>query len=123
MEDLRFLGNLRDDALQSARDTEAAIAQGYRLHQSCKEIYVPSTSECHTDIEGVTRCTQSSEKETVCEDLPVAIDGTLEKEKLKNYQDSHKQYSHRFNKKMRECKLYVRPLSAQEAFDYYQRVR
>ena len=121
--EVHSLKSMKEQAEAGVNETEAVIAQGYRLHQSCRQVYVPTVSGCVTTIGGATTCTHSSKKETVCEDVPVAIDGALEKEKLRKYRSAYKNYSAKLTKKMNACIARVRVLSVQEAFDYYERVR
>lgn len=126
------------EAKQSAVvETEAALRQGYRIHRHCEEqlVTIPSyikneKSECSTDAEGVETCTTTYNREdseveyrTICSEIPVAIDGAFEKEKLQEYRSALQSQKKEVANLYDSCYRKVKPLGADQAFDYYQSIK
>ena len=114
-------------------DTEQAISLGYRLHRSCRYIPATRTTEerCTTekaekeDEEDVKVCkeTVKVEREEVCQDVPVVVDGASERQKLKDYRAELRQLEIQLGKEFDACHNTVRGMSAERAFDYYKQTR
>lgn len=108
-------------------ETENVIARGYRLHRSCEFVPVTVSKEerCKTNKDGEKVCKETSDLKhaEVCKDLPVAIDGQFEREKLSEYRGRHRSLEAEYNRSYDACFAQVRPMSAQQAFDYFQSVK
>ncbi len=117
---VKRLDALRRDASSQLRDTESALARGYRIHNSCRQqpFVIPSAT-CGSD----GNCTAKAETvfRTVCEDLPVAIDGQLEQDKLSLLHDRLADIEADLHHNFASCSAEVSDLTAQQAFDYHQR--
>lgn len=99
-------------------ETETALADGYKTHESCKEVpsYIPIThckdNSCKTTTETIF--------DTICETIPVAIDADLEKEKVKRYESRLSFLEKKHAKEYGKCRRYVLGLDAKAAFHYYK---
>ncbi len=143
--EVRRLDSDLDSLEIDIKDTQKALRQGYRVHQSCKTVLVPDTQECTTTqsaspgtagtvsittsitasvtTTGTIKCKNKTKEKRICDDIPVAIDGNLEKEKLAGYQDSYDYYRDELSYIYEECEADVQNLSAEGAFRYYERVQ
>ena len=121
--EVRKLSSRTDDALQLMRESEEVVQRGYRVHKSCKKIPYFTEENCSFSEEGVLTCKKKKEYETVCEEVPVAIDADLEKEKLRSHERDYEEYGRLLREKVTQCRDHVQDLGAEEAFDYYQRVK
>ena len=109
-------------------ETSSAIAAGYRLHRSCKQVPVTRTTEerCTTeknkDGEDVKVCKETAKisHEQVCEDVPVTIDGAFERQKLADYRADLRGLEGEWSRAFDSCFDEVRGMSAERAFDFYQ---
>lgn len=124
--EVKYLTKKVNENYDAITDTEAAIGRGYRLHESCKEVTIirPDVQECHV-VKDELKCVEKDEKETqtVCEDIPVAIDGELEERKLRRYERDYDDFSAQLDRQIAACRAEVKRLGADAAFDYYQSVR
>ena len=110
-----------------AAEIRQVLDRGYRLHESCRtveaskapELACPSRSVRHGD----TRCSkeQGGKYKRICRDIPVSIDGALEKEKLANHEMQLQVRAIDKQRFYQRCHAEVVTLSAEQAFDYYQR--
>ena len=65
--EIKNLSSNKNSAYQAIEKTTEVIARGYRIHESCKDVPVPSTESCYY-IGDTLHCTQSNKYVTVCED-------------------------------------------------------
>ncbi len=109
-------------------DIEHALSTGYRYHSFCKQVPVVEESEevCEDEIRSPTltvkKCkTKSSiHHKTVCEETPVVIDRTLERENLREYRREASDLNSRYNREFNICHTKVRKMTAAEAFEYHE---
>ena len=112
-------------------DTEYAIARGYRLHRSCRRVpTVVSTEErCRTETDEAGAATRVCKEESqlshteICEDVPISIDGDLERAKLADYESDLRALQRRVDDEFNTCHGAVRAMSPTRAFEYYESVR
>lgn len=110
-----------------ADEAEDAIAVGYRLREFCKEVpLVTSTEEvCETDKDGKKICKTKSNvsREVVCEQQAVPIDGEFERKRIKENRAAIRRLDADADRAYTRCYDRVRPMSAEEAFEYYRASR
>ena len=119
---IRFLETQMNSANSAVEEVRTVIARGYRLHKSCKEVLVPDKETCFL-LEEKLICEQKTTYKTVCEETPVAIDGDLEKGKLRRYKKEHYQLQDKLDVAIEECLNRVNGMDAASAYEYYETVR
>ena len=118
-------------------EIEEALHRGYRIHTSCKQEPVTASttskkkvkSKCTPDGRGGMVCEEEeivtddpkTEYRTVCEETPVAIDSEFEEEKLRRYDWELDDLAAIRDEVYGACILEVNRMSAEEAYDFYQR--
>ena len=131
--DVQRLDSQISDTESAIAETSSAIAAGYRLHRSCKQVPVTRTTEerCTTekaekegdaDVE-VCKETAKISHERVCEEIPVVIDGAFEREKLSDYRRDLRALEDEVGRVFDSCHNEVRGMSADRAFEYYESSR
>ncbi len=112
------------------KETTTALDQGYKIVKVCNTIYrdEPETNCKSTEKSdgGETtkteRCKQTSNPRPFkeCKEYPMAINVELEKENLQRHRESLEQANIERNTAYFDCYSRVKPMSAEEAFQYYK---
>lgn len=120
---------LDSDAREHARkaaEIRQVLDRGYRLHESCRTVEASKAPEivCPSSASrsGDTRCSkeQNGKYKRICRDIPVPIDGALEKEKLAEHDAQARARATEKNQLYQRCYTQVLPMSAEQAYDYYK---
>lgn len=112
---------------RKAADIRQVLDRGYRLHESCRTVEASKAPDvaCPSSAtrNGDTRCSkeQGGKYKRICRDIPVPIDGALEKEKRASHDIQAQARAMDKQRFYQRCHAEVLPLSAEQAFDYYQR--
>lgn len=111
---------------RKAADIRLVLDRGYRLHESCRTVEASKAPEivCPSSASrsGDTRCSkeQNGKYKRICRDIPVPIDGALEKEKLADHETQARARAVEKNQLYQRCYAQVLPMSAEQAYDYYK---
>lgn len=111
---------------RKAAEIRQVLDRGYRLHESCRTVEASKAPEivCPSSASrsGDTRCSkeQNGKYKRICRDIPVPIDGALEKEKLAEHDAQARARATEKNQLYQRCYAQVLPMSAEQAYDYYK---
>ena len=111
---------------RKAAEIRQVLDRGYRLHESCRTVEASKAPEIvcpsSTSRSGDTRCSkeQNGKYKRICRDIPVPIDGALEKEKLAEHDAQARARATEKNQLYQRCYTQVLPMSAEQAYDYYK---
>lgn len=111
---------------RKAAEIRQVLDRGYRLHESCRTVEASKAPEivCPSSASrsGDTRCSkeQNGKYKRICRDIPVPIDGALEKEKLADHETQARARATEKNQLYQRCYTQVLPMSAEQAYDYYK---
>lgn len=111
---------------RKAAEIRQVLDRGYRLHESCRTVEASKAPEivCPSSASrsGDTRCSkeQNGKYKRICRDIPVPIDGALEKEKLAEHDAQARARATEKNQLYQRCYTQVLPMSAEQAYDYYK---
>lgn len=111
---------------RKAAEIRQVLDRGYRLHESCRTVEASKAPEivCPSSASrsGDTRCSkeQNGKYKRICRDIPVPIDGALEKEKLAEHETQARARAVEKNQLYQRCYTQVLPMSAEQAYDYYK---
>ena len=111
---------------RKAAEIRQVLDRGYRLHESCRTVEASKAPEivCPSSASrsGDTRCSkeQNGKYKRICRDIPVPIDGALEKEKLAEHDAQARARATEKNQLYHRCYAEVLPMSAEQAYDYYK---
>ncbi|MDP7490254.1 MAG: hypothetical protein V1246_09305 [Arenicellales bacterium] len=127
-QNIRALDREIDRYSDQLLDIETALSAGYRVHESCKStpVVVPGTVTCTTDAgSGKTTCTDTSYTtyEQVCEEIPVAIDYRLEKDKKADASAKLQVAMGRRQDKYDKCYAAVKSMSPAQAFAFFKSIK
>ena len=106
-------------------ELETVVANGYRVHETCQRVRVDSgNTRCTSQVVFGTIQTNCYDAglpsyDTVCQEIPVAIDGRIEEAKLTNHQKALRSLRKTRSKVWRECFQMISDMSAEAAFEYY----
>jgi len=105
--------------------TTQVLERGYRIHKSCRTVLIDRPDvTCTTILERgskKTTCSQITKTipQEICNETPVASDASLEKEHLQQYRDALEKTQIEKSTAYYECHSKIHPMSAEEAFNYY----
>lgn len=115
-------------------EVERTLERGYRVHVSCHDELIPACDihghDDHHDRHGGHDGRKSHHKDKkdnhphyhqVCIETPVAIDWQFETLKKQQYQDALADAKDEHHEAFAECSERIKPMSAGEAFSYYDR--
>ncbi len=111
---------------RKAAEIRQVLDRGYRLHESCRTVEASKAPEivCPSSASrsGDARCSkeQNGKYKRICRDIPVPIDGALEKEKLAEHDAQARARATEKNQLYQRCYTQVLPMSAEQAYDYYK---
>jgi hypothetical protein len=110
-------------SLQSRiRDSQMALARGYRVHQQCfkVEVYGNASVKCNRFGSQVI-CEESRPKsyETRCTETPVSINPELERQNIRDLSQSVESLDAQMKEKYRNCYQFIYPLTPEQAYKYY----
>lgn len=111
---------------RKAAEIRQVLDRGYRLHESCRTVEASKAPEivCPScaSRSGDTRCSkeQNGKYKRICRDIPVPIDGALEKEKLADHETQARARAMEKTQLYQRCYTQVLPMSAEQAYDYYK---
>ena len=117
-------------------ELEGVLTRGYRLHRSCKSVPLEivgidaeKKTVCYRDERKIF-CKQVDdvtgfelEEREVCEDVPVEIDGDLERDKMREAVRLVNEYRREADALFDQCYRKARQMGAEDAFRFYQSVR
>ena len=113
--------------LQSKIDnTMQALERGYRIHTSCRTVFISQPDVKCTSVEKDGKKTSSCEQITrivrkeVCDEIPVSIDADLEKEHLQQYRGELEKAKIEQSTAYYGCHSRIHPMSAEESFNYFK---
>lgn len=126
--DYKRLSN--DESIHEAKIDEinSVLSRGYRVHKACKTIKVEKPGAVSCTSNGVgnsvnTDCRQKTNTtyENDCTETPVAIDANLERGNLEASKNMVVRAKIEKNNVYNHCYSLVEPMSAEQAFSYYNR--
>lgn len=120
---VRGLGLQLDAIFATIADSELALARGYRTYSSCHQVpsVVPVTT-CSSIPYFLCTTTTKTVYNSVCTEVPVAIDGDLEQKKLDGYLLQLTETETTYSRVLSECRSPLLSMTAEEAFSVYQGV-
>ena len=109
-------------------DVSEALSRGYRVHRSCNEISVQKegATECSSYFIGSSVSTTCdtptyTSYETVCQEIPVAIDGNLEQQKLAEYTSKLSKAEKKAEDIFERCINRVTEMTPEQAYKYHNK--
>ena len=126
--DYKRLNN--DESIHEAKIDEinSVLSRGYRVHKACKTVKIdkPGTVSCTSNGVGSSinnDCRQKTNTtfENDCTETPVAIDANLERGNLEASKNMVVRAKIEMNNVYNRCYSLVEPMSAEQAFSYYNR--
>ncbi len=133
----RLAANI-NDYHQRLDDVEDALERGYRVHVACHDEWIPACdihghddhedhNDRHNEKDHDRKSHHDQKKHSkshyhqVCIETPVAIDWQFETLKKEQYRDALSAAQDDHHQAFSECSERVMPMSAGEAFSYYDR--
>ena len=109
-------------------DVSEAISRGYRVHRSCNKISVQKegATTCRSYVTGYdvrTTCDTPTytSYEKVCQEIPVAIDGNLEQQKLVEYTSKLSKAEKKAEDIFEKCIHRVSKMTPEQAYKYHNK--
>ncbi len=120
--DLQSIGNQIPSLQSGIRDSQSALARGYRVHVQCRKVLVYGTASvtCNRYGSQVT-CneTRPESYETQCTETPVSINPELEQKNISNWSQSIESLNAQWKEKFQKCYQFIHPLSPEQAYKHY----
>lgn len=99
--------------------TQMDLNRGYKIHKQCQTVQIAgsATTNCYQTPLGVQCNTVTNPNyQTVCDEIPVAINPEFEAEKLKKMKELYPALEERLRKKYNACYQTVLQMSPDQAF-------
>ena len=99
------------------------LKRGYKIHKNCRSVQVPGNvqTNCYQTFMGV-QCNSVAipSYETVCDEIPVAINPELEKQKLQEISQYYSMIKDDLSKKYNDCFNSVLRMNPEQAFSVWK---